>query len=406
LSPKALHLARKEVVVPTSASRSAPSFLPQTALNELVALLRSQGYTVIAPTVEAGVITYAPITTGQQIARGLIDYQDGGSYRLSATEEPELQFQYVVGANGPKRFLFPPTQRLYEFRAEKGGFVQEGGPPPAPKLAFLGVRPCDLAAMRVQDRVFSEEEGRTAGCLAGAFYTEARRQAMVIAVNCTRPSGTCFCASMGTGPEASEGFDLALTEQRGGFVVTVGSEKGGKLLEGLPGRKASAAEQELAELKLARAREHMGRHLDRSGLKEVLDRAVDHPRWDEVAQRCLSCGNCTMVCPTCFCSTVSDSSTLDQGPVTRTRYWESCFTHQFSYTTAGPVRNTIRGRYRHWLRHKLCTWFDQFGCSGCVGCGRCITWCPVGIDLTVEAQQIRQSQPPEDGGNSTREKQA
>jgi sulfhydrogenase subunit beta (sulfur reductase) len=133
-------------------------------------------------------------------------------------------------------------------------------------------------------------------------------------------------------------------------------------------------------------------------LKAILDEATEHPEFDDVAKRCLSCGNCTLVCPTCFCSTVCDSTDLGgagaETKATRTRYWESCFTHQFTYTTAGPVRNTIRGRYRHWLRHKLGTWFDQFGESGCVGCGRCITWCPVGIDITEEAARIRSSSPP------------
>ena len=146
---------------------------------------------------------------------------------------------------------------------------------------------------------------------------------------------------------------------------------------------------ELAELKLQRACEQMGRHLDTEGIKELLDAELEHPEWDDVARRCLSCGNCTMVCPTCFCSTVSDSTYLTGPRATRTRKWESCYTLQFTYTTTGPERNTIRGRYRHWLRHKLGTWWEQFGTSGCIGCGRCITWCPVGIDLTEEIPRLR-----------------
>lgn len=378
--------------MPMPALRAATSFLPHAALSDLVNLLRKQDYTVIAPAVRDGVISFSPIAAAEQIARGLIDQQDGGSYRLSEGE-PDLYFQYVVGPDGPKRHLFPPVQRLFQIHYEGDKFVHDADPPKAPKLALLGVRPCDLAAMSVQDRVFSGDRVAASKCPTETFYTEARQQMMVIAINCTRPSGTCFCDSMDTGPRARDGFDLAMTELRGGFVVTVGSAQGAKLLQALPSRPASEAELELAELKMARAREHMGRRLDTVGLKDLLNRSIEHPQWDEVANRCLSCGNCTLVCPTCFCSTVSDSSTLAQSSMTRTRHWESCFTHQFSYTTAGPVRNTIRSRYRQWFRHKLCTWFDQFGCSGCVGCGRCITWCPVGIDITAEARHIQASQP-------------
>ncbi|MGD0460924.1 MAG: 4Fe-4S dicluster domain-containing protein [Tepidisphaeraceae bacterium] len=391
--------------MPISASRVVTSFLSHAALNDLVNLLRKQDFTVIAPTVRGGVISFAPITSAGEIARGLIDQQEGGSYRLSEGE-PDLYFQYVVGPDGPKRYLFPPVQQLCQIHVEGDRFVHDADPPHAQKLALLGVRPCDLAAMRVQDRVFSNDHEARSKCPTETFYTEARRQMMAIAINCTRPSGTCFCESMDTGPQARDGFDLAMTELRGGFVVTVGSEQGAKLLQALPARPASAAELELAELKMVRAREHMGRHLSTNGLKDLLTHSLEHAQWDDVAQRCLSCGNCTMVCPTCFCSTVTDSSTLAQGSMTRTRRWESCFTHQFSYTTAGPVRNTIRGRYRHWFRHKLGTWFDQFGCSGCVGCGRCITWCPVGIDITAEARHIQGTQPQKEAAAATREERS
>jgi sulfhydrogenase subunit beta (sulfur reductase) len=194
---------------------------------------------------------------------------------------------------------------------------------------------------------------------------------------------------MGTGPEAKDGYDIALTELREGFVVHVGSQRGQMLAAKLPLHPPSQAELELEELKLKQAAEHMGRKLDTENLVQLLQDNVRHPHWEDVSRRCLGCGNCTMVCPTCFCSTVADSDDLATGEVTRTRQWDSCFTHQFSYTTGGSVRNTIRGRYRHWLRHKLCTWWEQFGSFGCVGCGRCITWCPVGIDLTAEVEAVR-----------------
>jgi ferredoxin len=363
-------------------------FLPRESLGALVAHLRAQGYSVIAPVAVDGVVQMRAITRETELAHGLRDEQDGGKYRL-VPGDPSLAFEHVVGPDSPKRHLFPPVQRLLRIHVHGEAFVMDAGPPQVPKLAFLGVRPCDLSAMAIQDKVFGADDPGTRRCEAEAWYTEARRQALVIVVNCTSPGGTCFCASMGTGPAAESGFDLAMTELRSGFVVQVGSERGQAVLSPLPVRAPTAAELELVELKLHRARERMGRQLDTTGLRELLNESVEHPQWEQVASRCLGCGNCTMVCPTCFCSTVTDTTDLGGRSITRSRQWESCFTHQFSYTTAGPVRSTIKGRYRHWIRHKLSTWFDQFGSSGCVGCGRCITWCPVGIDITREARQVR-----------------
>jgi ferredoxin len=367
-------------------------FLPHDGLEDLVALLTARGYTIIAPVLRDEVVRLAPIKDVGQLARGVRDLQEAGSYAIEPGEQG-LMFEYAGSPDSPKRFLFPPAQRLYQLHVEGEHFVLDEGPPPPPKLAFLGMRPCDLASVQVFDKVFAIDDPQTMRCETESYYEEARREALVIAVNCTRPGGTCFCVSMGGGPEAAEGYDLALTELRAGFVVRVGSQRGGELMSHLSARTPTSAELELAELKMARAREHMGRKLNTQGLKEQLDRMIEHPHWDDIAKRCLSCGNCTMVCPNCFCSTVTDSTEVGDARVTRHRHWSSCFTHQFSYTTAGPVRNTIRGRYRHWMRHKLSTWEEQYGCSGCVGCGRCITWCPAGIDITEEARRLQEAEP-------------
>ncbi len=364
-------------------------FLARAELDHLIQLLRSEGYTVFGPTVVDGVIMLRELESADNLPHGLRDRQEGGRYRLEQTEA-QLTFDYVVGPDGPKRFLFPPSQRLMCFRIQNDRFELEAGPPDIPKLALFGIRPCELAAMEIQDRVFGYDDPSTFRCESDPWYLQMREGTIYIAVNCTSPGGTCFCDSWGTGPEAKGGFDLALTELREGFIIDIGSARGEKLADQLPLREPTSAELELAELKMARAREHMGRSLDTSGLKTLLDENVEHPHWDEMAKRCLSCGNCTMVCPTCFCSTVTDATDLANERIDRHREWESCFTHQFSYTVSGPGRDTIRGRYRHWLRHKLCTWWDQFDSSGCVGCGRCITWCPVGIDLTEVVGHFRE----------------
>jgi Fe-S-cluster-containing hydrogenase component 2 len=132
--------------------------------------------------------------------------------------------------------------------------------------------------------------------------------------------------------------------------------------------------------------------MDVTGLPELLARNLEHPRWDDVASRCLACANCTMACPTCFCSTVEDTTDLTGDHAERWRSWDSCFTMDFSHVHGGSVRTSTRARYRQWLTHKLSTWHAQFGTSGCVGCGRCITWCPVAIDLTQEVAAIRGSE--------------
>jgi len=371
-------------------------YLAKPELETLVSRLGAEGYTVLGPRLVDGVVVLRPIRSAADLARGVQDEQHAGRYGTTPGT-PELYFQYAVGPDGPKRYLFPPVQPLFELHVADQRFVLDSGPPPAPKLAMLGVRPCELAAMAALDRVFvgPEDDGHFR-CEIDAYYKETRRKAVIVAVNCTRPGGTCFCASMGTGPRATEGFDLALTELQRGFVIEVGSTRGADLLGKLPVREPSSAELELAELRVEQARLQMGRRVDTRNLAAVLDEAIESPAWDLAAKRCLGCGNCTMVCPTCFCSTVVDSSSIDSGKVGRTRLWDSCFTHQFSYTTGGPVRSSIRARYRHWVRHKFSTFQKQFGLPGCVGCGRCITWCPVGIDITKELAAIQEGQPPAD----------
>jgi formate hydrogenlyase subunit 6/NADH:ubiquinone oxidoreductase subunit I len=202
---------------------------------------------------------------------------------------------------------------------------------------------------------------------------------------------------MKTGPKAAFGYDVALTEvlQDGKhyFVVEVGTEFGAEVLSEIPFQQASEVEEQATEHIVAETARHMGRTMDTGGIKELLYRNYEHPRWDEVAARCLTCANCTMVCPTCFCTTVEEVTDLTGGHAERWRKWDSCFTMDFSYIHGGSVRATPKSRYRQWMTHKLASWIDQFGTSGCVGCGRCITWCPVAIDITEEVRAIRESEP-------------
>ena len=297
-------------------------------------------------------------------------------------------FGYAVGPHSWKRFLHTPAQRLW--KAERGpeGLCIVPEPDSTERLAFVGVRSCELHAIAIQDRVLLE------GAYADPHYRARREGAFLVAVNCAEPAGTCFCASMKTGPKAASGYDLALTEIVGQgehqFVVEAGSEAGRTVLAELPHRDATPEEVVAGDAVIAGAAAQMGRVMPAADeVPQLLRRNFEHQRWDEVAGRCLTCGNCTMVCPTCFCTTVEEVTSLDGAESERTRHWDSCFTIDFSYLHGGSVRASPRSRYRQWMTHKLSTWWDQFGTSGCVGCGRCITWCPVGIDITEEVAAIR-----------------
>ncbi len=358
-------------------------------LQRLIDALLEKGYRVVGPLVRDGAIVYDELTAISELPVGWTDEQDGGKYRLKRRGDDAL-FGYNAGPHSWKKFLHPPNVRLSQITRDGRSLRFTAENDDAPKFAFIGVRSCDLRAIRIQDKVFLE------GPYVDPIYQTRREPAFIIAVNCGKAGGTCFCVSMNTGPKASSGFDLALTEVieagRHHFVVEVGTERGAEILRAAPHRAASEAEEREVEEIVARTATQMGRALDTDDIKGLLYRHYEHPRWDDVASRCLTCANCTMVCPTCFCTTVEDVTDLTGEHAERWRRWDSCFTMDFSYIHGGSVRSTARSRYRQWMTHKLATWIDQFGESGCVGCGRCITWCPVGIDITEETRAIRETE--------------
>ncbi len=350
-------------------------------------VLMQKGYRLVGPTVHDGVVAYDDIRTVSDLPIGWVEEQERGSYRLKKTEDPKL-FGYGLGPHSWKKYLYPSTIRLWQANRSNGHFdVQPETHEPA-KLAFIGVRACELAAIAIQDKVF------LGGEYVDPFYQSRRENAFIVAVNCGRASKTCFCASMNTGPKATSGFDLALTEvlepNHHYFLVEAGSDKGTEVLSAIPNRSAADEEVQAGEAILAKTVMQMGRSVDTSGLEELLYNSYNDPHWDSIASRCLTCGNCTMVCPTCFCTTVEDVTDLNGGTAERWRKWDSCFSMDFSYIVGGSIRSSAKSRYRQWLTHKFASWVDQFGTSGCVGCGRCITWCPVGIDVTEEIHVIRE----------------
>jgi sulfhydrogenase subunit beta (sulfur reductase) len=360
--------------------------LDRDGLQALITALRGRGYQVVGPTVRDQAIIYDDIEGVADLPAGWTDEQEGGHYRLKRRGDDAL-FGYVVGPQSWKKYLHPPRLTLWQAKRDGGELSIEQDDEAPARFAFFAARSCELHAIAIQDRVF------LGGPYTDAHYRARRQEVFTVAVNCGEPGGTCFCVSMNTGPRAEKGFDLCLTEIREGdgfvYVAEIGSDAGAEIAAGLPQRAVEPSHLEAVGATVAQARAHMGRTMDTDGLRDLLVDNLDHPRWDQVAGRCLTCGNCTMVCPTCFCTSVEDDSALDGASASRERRWDSCFTMDFSYIHGGSVRSSPRSRYRQWMTHKLATWWDQFDTSGCVGCGRCITWCPVGIDITEEVGAIR-----------------
>jgi sulfhydrogenase subunit beta (sulfur reductase) len=355
----------------------------------LLQALIDDGRELIGPTVRDGAIVLDALRGIGDLPRGIGDTQAPGHYRLRERGDDAL-FGYAASPHSWKRELLPPRVPLVQIRRGARGTVFEAPPLPSRRVAFVGARACEIAAIGVQDRVLRD------GAHGDADYRARRSDVFVLAVHCSSPAGTCFCASMATGPRARGGYDLAATELLAGehrFVVEVGTAAGAAILDRAGSRPATPDDTEAAADVTRNAAAHMGRAMQTEGIRDALMSNLEHPRWTAVADRCLGCANCTMSCPTCFCTNIEDTTDLSGDLATRTRRWDSCFTTDFAYLHGGSVRLSLRARYRQWLTHKLATWHDQFATSGCVGCGRCITWCPVGIDITEEVAAIRSAAP-------------
>jgi sulfhydrogenase subunit beta (sulfur reductase) len=362
---------------------STPRFFAKQQLQTLLDELKTRGYSVVGPTVDQEAIVYGDVDSVDQLPRGWTDEQAPGHYRLTRRDD-EAWFGFVVGPHSWKKYLFPPKATLLSAEKTENGWAFIPHAADATKYALLGVRACELAAIQIQDKVFLD------GPYQDPIYRERREQLFIIAVNCTQAARTCFCTSMNTGPDCKAGFDLALTEIDTGFLCETGSDLGREIVAVCAATEATAGQLQAAIAARQRAVDQITRQMETGDLPGLLHDNLNHPRWKEVGERCLSCTNCTMVCPTCFCSSVTEVRDLNMDRVERERVWDSCFDPDFSYLGGSLVRNDTASRYRQWLTHKLDSWHSQFGTSGCVGCGRCITWCPVGIDITEEVAAIRE----------------
>jgi len=354
--------------------------------DNLINKLKEKGYTPIGPTIQNGAIIYSEINSSSDLPIGFTDVQKPGFYRLENSGNGSY-FNFVVGPQSWKKFLYPSIQKLFTAYYKNNKLEIEREEDTKTKYAFIGVRACEINSIEIQDRVFFGGE------FQNSKYKTLRKNSLIIAVNCSKAGSNCFCTSMGTGPEVKSGYDILLTEilneNEHYFLIEIGSERGNEIVSEVNTRDSNEIDLERKHQVIQKTISQIQKHLDTENLKEILLKNFENPLWDEVAKRCLACGNCTMVCPTCFCMTVEDYTDLQKTKAERIQKWDSCFTLEYSYIHGGSVRVSIGSRYRQWLTHKLASWHEQFDTSGCVGCGRCITWCPVGIDITEEATKIK-----------------
>jgi sulfhydrogenase subunit beta (sulfur reductase) len=378
---------------PGESARRVSVVLSADKFGDLLQCIVSRGFDVIGPTVRDGAIIYDRIAAVSDLPVGWTDEQEAAHYRLRRRKDQAF-FGYAVGPQSSKKYLHPAEVKLWAAERQQGAFRVLNNEEKQQPRAFLGVRACELGAIAAQDRVLLGDKYRD------PIYAARREDAFIVAVQCTQAAPTCFCASMGTGPEIKCGFDLRVTELLDGnhrFLIESATERGVQLITDLEANPATQTDFIEAQKGVESAKHGQKRSIETAGLKELVYQNFDSPQWDKIAARCLSCANCTMVCPTCFCTTVEDVSDVTGNHAERWRRWDSCFTLNFSYIHGGSIRSSSKARYRQWMTHKLAAWVDQFGSSGCVGCGRCITWCPAAIDITEEVRVMREGG---NGGNA------
>lgn len=333
-----------------------------------------EDHQVIGPVEQKWAVNLAPVSSASALATGVGAEEKRASYRL--TREPgNSDLSGARPMNSPKSFNFLSREPLLTAERINGETRFETPAIETRKKAFFGLHSCDIAGLFVMDRTFSKRYGDPA-------YDSRRENTLVIGVGCSKPGANCFCSTFDTGPDLKSGFDIGLTWLGDKYLVEVATEAGERIVSALPKEPAGPDAMRERDKKTADARRSMTKAFDLKKALTVLNDNYDHPYWNEPSERCLSCGNCINVCPTCYCYRVVDETSLDGKTATRTRVWDACQHLEFSAVHGGNFRPERVDRIRQWVNHKINWTIEQYGVSGCVGCGRCITWCPTAIDIT------------------------
>ena len=304
---------------------------------------------------------FAPVRKGEVILIREID------------SPSQVILEYRNAKESPKSLLFPQREALFRYRAEKGRAEVDVPSGAGKGRVLFGIRPCDARGFLLLDKVFG------GGC-RDPYYTDRRSGTVVVSLGCVDPNPSCFCLSMGGGPCSSEGSDVLLLDLGDRYIAEAVSEKGAALLEDQAFEKSDEKSLSLAEKTKKQAEASMQPVAKKENLEEELERLFSDPVWKDLAESCLSCGICTYLCPTCHCFDLCDEASGQAGE--RIRVWDSCQFPLFTQQASGfNPRPSVKERFRQRIMHKLSYLPKSQSMTGCVGCGRCVTECPVNLDI-------------------------
>ena len=279
----------------------------------------------------------------------------------------------------PKEVFFPRSEVLFTY--EEGRVIPVT--PLEEQRVVFGIRPCDARSAILLDQVFDTPDYQD------PYYVNRRKNTILIGLACNSPLGTCFCTVVGGGPFSVDGLDLLWTDLDDRYLVETVTERGEALIADRPHFRQATQEDTNRKATIAAQARQMVSGPNVQGIREKLDGMYDDPFWDELHQKCLGCGVCSYLCPTCHCFDIVDEGTDARGR--RVRNWDTCQFALFTHHASGHnPRRSGKERMRQRVMHKFNYFVENFGEIACVGCGRCVRECPVNMDIRVVIEAIRQ----------------